>query len=466
MSDIGAAVVGLLVLAAAGFLPVLVLVGGRLVALPLFPLAGAAIGALAAASCIATFGTLLMWFVVWSVIAAIISLVVLIGRPDRLRGIGRHLRRELTPMPVAGFVVVVAAAAWALRTLRVHNIGFDTRAIWMLHASWLLGGHSLAYSDIRNHFFVVSHPTYPPLVSAAMALSWITSGNSDQRVAVVTIALLNGCALVVAGWGVVEAARRALLRTQGGSVRRQRVLFGLGVLLGALAIMVAGGVLGTFATNGYADPIWSLAAVSVVVYGLMLESTPSDLGVVAVLIPVCAYAKVEGMAMAIILLVLVAVRRRYRPGHLPLTSFWQFVLRIGVGVVVLLGWEFLTLLIGVPNDPSITGARDGSLEQRAARTWDAAVPHLHVVVLALVCALCGWVLLNALRRRMGIGNDLWAWVALALSIAVLGGAYVFGSGNVELWLATSVNRTTIFVALLAWWMVAVWALCGTAAVLE
>jgi len=31
---------------------------------------------------------------------------------------------------------------------------------------------------------------------------------------------------------------------------------------------------------------------------------------------------------------------------------------------------------------------------------------------------------------------------------------------VELWLSTSVDRTTIFVALMGWWIVAVWALCG------
>jgi hypothetical protein len=49
---------------------------------------------------------------------------------------------------------------------------------------------------------------------------------------------------------------------------------------------------------------------------------------------------------------------------------------------------------------------------------------------------------------------------------VLGGAYVVGPGDIELWLATSVDRTTIFVALLGWWIVAAWALCASAVLLE
>jgi hypothetical protein len=409
-----------------------------------------------------------MWFVIWSSVAAAVSLVSMVGRHGVLRRIGREARRELRPMVLLGAVVLVAATGWALRTVQVANIGFDTRAIWMLHASWLISGHALAYSDIRNHFFVVSHPSYPPLVSASMALGWLVSGNSAERVATVTVAMLNGCALLVAGWGVVEVARRGMARMAGagtGSPRRWQLLLVMGVVIGALVILVAGGVFGTFATNGYADPLWSLCAVGAVLYGLVLEPTGSDLGIVAVLLVVSSYSKVEGMAIGIILLLLVGVRAMRRRHHVR-RSLVATVIATVIGVVLLFGWQIEIVLVGVPTDPSLSGHGDGSLSMRARHTWDAAEPHLHVVVLALACALVGLLLLRALRRRMGIGNDLWAWTALAVGVAVLGGAYVFGPGNIELWLATSVNRTTIFIAVLAWWMVAVWAVCASAALLE
>jgi hypothetical protein len=133
------------------------------------------------------------------------------------------------------------------------------------------------------------------------------------------------------------------------------------------------------------------------------------------------------------------------------------------GLVTLLVWPLATLAMGVPNDPSLRGSREGSLIDRAHRTFSAAAPHLDVVLLALGCGAVGFLFLREVRQRMGFGNDLWAWAALGGAIVVLGGAYVFGPGNVELWLDTSVNRTTIFVALLGWWIVAVWAVCGASA---
>jgi hypothetical protein len=223
-------------------------------------------------------------------------------------------------------------------------------------------------------------------------------------------------------------------------------------------------VLGVFATNGYADPLWSLAAVGAVVFGLVLQPSGSDLGVVAILLAVAGLTKVEGTAIAVVLLLVIGARRQLQRDR-PAGRAVRPVVAVAVGVLALLGWELMTVILGVPTDPSIVGKRDGSLLSRARGTWDGAEPHLHVVLLAALCALAGWVLLRALRTRLGVGNDLWAWGAMAAAVAVLGGAYVFGPGNLELWLATSVNRTTIFVSLLAWWIVAIWALTASAVVL-
>jgi hypothetical protein len=475
VNTVAAVTVTMIVLALAGALPTAVLVGPRLVALVACPLAGAVLCALAGASCLAFPGTLLTWFITWSAVAALCSAAALYSAANLLRRHGvppwtgqgarlrRHLRQECRPAALLAAGALVAAVAWSLRTLRVPNVGFDTRAIWLLHAHWLSQGHTFALAALRNPFNAVSHPSYPPLISSVMALSWRVSGSDTDRVAVVLVAALNACALFVAGWGVVEAARRSAARTHV-SPRDEVPHLVLGGFLAVFVVLVAGGVLGTFGTNGYADPLWSLAAVAAVIYGLVLPPTGSDLGLVAIVLGVAGLSKVEGTAIALVLVVAVSLRcivQRDRPGGVRRPA-----IAMGAGMLALAGWPLLTLFLGVPKDAVVTGTRDGSLWLRTRATFDAAAPHLDVVALAAVIALAGMVLLRHRRSRFGLGNDLWAWAILAVAVVVLGGAYVFGPGDVELWLATSVNRTTIFVALLGWWIVAMWALCGVAGAFE
>jgi hypothetical protein len=444
------------VLALAGALPVLLLVGPRFVAVPLLPLGGAVLCAAAAVCTITVSGTLLAWFVGWSAASAAVSILLFLRHRGRARRLWQGVRHGMPPLVALGAVVVAAAVVWTLRTLRVHTVGFDAQAIWILHARWLSHGHSFAHAAIRNHFLVLSHPAYPPLVSSVMALAWRISGTGTDRLAVVVTALLNACALFVAGWGIVEAVRRAATRTLTSGAR-SRVLIGVGVVVAASTVLVAGGVLGTFATNGYADPLWSLSAVGVVVYGLVLPPRGSDVVVAAILVAVAGLTKLEGTAVAMLLVLAVTLRMSF--GHVRRVRVWIGAVATLLGLLV---WPTVTLLLHVPKDPNLTGARVGSLENRAHHTYSAMLPHVHVVLVAAICGVAGALLLRPLRGRVGLGNDLWGWAALAAATLVLGGAYVFGPGNVELWLDTSVDRTTIFAALLAWWMVAMWAVCGAA----
>jgi hypothetical protein len=456
VNTVAAGVITLLVLGSAGALPVLLLVGARFVALPLMPLAGAVVAAVAGACTIAIAGGLVFWFVTLSSGVAALAALLLVVRRDRPRGWWVALKRGMQPVPAAGAVVVAGVVVWTLRTARVPNIGFDTRAIWLVHARWLTHGHAFALAAIKNPFLELTHPGYPPLVSAAMAMTWEVTGNTSDRVAVVLVAMLNACALMAACWGIVEAARRGA-RYGSWSVGRQRAIAIMAIVLAALTVVVTGGVLGSFATNGYADPIWSLAAVGAVVFGLLLPPTRSDLGVAVVLITVAGLSKVEGTAVAMIIVVVVTVRLlTYKRRRVRLVAGGIF------GLGALMAWPVLTILLHVPKDPSLIGSREGSLLDRAHRTFSAMAPHLHIVALAAGCGIAGLLLVRPVRDRMGLGNDLWAWGALVGAVLVLGGAYVFGPGNVELWLDTSVNRTTIFVALLGWWIVSIWALCGAA----
>ena len=47
----------------------------------------------------------------------------------------------------------------------------------------------------------------------------------------------------------------------------------VGVIVAVLLVFVAFGITEPFMTNGYADPIWSLAAVGAVAYGLQLQNS-------------------------------------------------------------------------------------------------------------------------------------------------------------------------------------------------
>ena len=128
MTTVPSAVLTMVVLAAAGALPVLALVGGRWQALPLAPLGGAVIAAVAGACCLATAGSALSWFVVLAPSAAAVTIAWwLLGRRRR-----RPVPDGTPPSPAgsdgpllparrvtvgAGAAVVVAAVAWSLMPL-------------------------------------------------------------------------------------------------------------------------------------------------------------------------------------------------------------------------------------------------------------------------------------------------------------------------------------------------------------
>ncbi len=62
-------------------------------------------------------------------------------------------------------------------------------------------------------------------------------------------------------------------------------------------------------TNGYADPIWSLAALGAVAYGLQLGNNRTNQGVALILVLVAGMSKDEGFITALGLIALIAVRR-------------------------------------------------------------------------------------------------------------------------------------------------------------
>jgi len=470
MSLVPATALALLVLAAAGCLPVLGLVGFRWFALPLIPLGGAVVAAVAATCGLGIGADTMTWFVIVAVLGALSPLGFWWWRPDRRpwapslqAGSPAAASGAAGPghraIGIVGLLGVFGACAWCLRTLATPTIGFDTRAIWLLRAGWFLQPHHQLLVDMSTPGVFLPQTAYPPLVSAVGSVAYAVSGNHALRLGVVVIAVLNACALAAAALAVVEAGRRASGRL--GPTRLAVIPSVVGLMAALALVFVTFAITEPFMTNGYADPIWALSAVGAIAFGLQMGGDRSNIGAAAILLLVAGMAKDEGAATAAILIGLVALRRLMAVGRAGRRGWWKPV------AAALLGWAFVgawpaTIHLLHLRDAQNGGGRRSQYLHRAHQTFTGTAPYLHVVILAAAVAVAGWLVLIPLRRATGMGNDLWGWAGLASGTAVLLAAYVTGTLNVPLWLTTTAHRVTEFTALSSWWLIALWAVTGSA----
>ena len=184
-----------------------------------------------------------------------------------------------------GVVAILGACLWCLRGLATPTVGFDARALWLMRAGWFLQSHHQLLIDMRVRDVLLVQTAYPPLVSAVDRSGMAGHRRPVDRLGVVIIALLNTCALAVAAFALIDAGRgpppvclpTAWRRSAANRRRHERDFRGgavgpivVGVVSAVLLVFVAFGITEPFMTNGYADPIWSLAAVGAVAYGLQL----------------------------------------------------------------------------------------------------------------------------------------------------------------------------------------------------
>lgn len=480
----------MLVLSAAGCAPVLALVGLRPVAVPLLPLAGSVLSGAAAFCFLAIGGSFIGWFLGLATALALATLTWWTLRPDRRptsarrsgdRALGKgsdgsalHVHHHLpTTVRVvaetAAALGVVGASAWCLRSLSTPIVGFDARAFWLMRAGWFLRSHQQALANFQGH--VIQQVSYPPLVSSATSVAWYVTGNHSMRLGAVVIALLNTCALAAAAWAVVQLGLMAGHRLSGSVHSEGRSATGegfpwlctvpvaIGVISAVFLVFIGFGVTEPFTINGYADPLWSFAAVGAVAYGLQLGNGPGDLGAAAILLAVAGLTKNEGVVIGIGLVVLVCARRfLVTPGT---GHRGRVVVGGAAGVIGIGAWPALTHL-GIQLFARSPGASSLSTwPTRARLAYDGMVPHLHVIALALPVAVVGGLLLSGGRRACGVGSDWWAWAALAGGLVAIGGSYVIQSGSTALLVVTTVHRVTEYPALMAWWIIAAWAVVAS-----
>jgi hypothetical protein len=487
--------VSLAVLAAAGLLPTWSLVGRRWTVVPLSVLAGTVVSAAAATCFLAIGGSLMGWFLGLALLGALVSVLWLVMHStvppadrapvDRSRPPGTARRPGERVFRGTAAAALVATAIWCLRGLVTPMVGLDTRLFWFLRAGWWLWPHGQALANMHN-IGADTHAGYPPLISSTVAVGWWVSGTHSDRIGAVLIAIVNVCAAVAAAWALVELGLMVSARIRSGGAGsgtagrgaeparadRWPALDQLPRWCGAgtavLLVFSFFGVTSVFAFNGYADPLWSVAAVGSVAYLLLVPASGAGTGAAVILLAVAGETKVEGTATAIAIIAIVGLRAVLRGrGTAPLRSRVVAPALVVVGAAIaLVVWPAVMRLRHVGADLNTSGPRQSPLWQRTQVTYDALAPHLHIVLLALVLSAAAWFMLRGVRSIVATGSDGWAWVTLVVGLVIVAGGYIDGPGSIyflDLWLQTSAHRVADFPALGAWWIVAATVVTASAA---
>lgn len=463
MSTTEKVLTGLAILCAGGLFPALALARRRLVTLPLIPLAGTVVASLAV-TFMAAFGwSVSGWYLTLSALGAVTVAVcwwrVPSARPWAATDRGeRNVPRWVN---VAAVVCGVVVTALCLTILRAQITGFDTRSIWLIHPLWYLQGRATTLATLRNPVYSFGHPPYPPLIGGSVALTWSAAGVNSPRLGIVTITLLNALTLFAASTAMVELAIRLALTTDHARARRRVRWAGVFAASGVIVITFA--VARTYFSGGYADVLWSVAAVGAVAYGLVLPIDGPNLGAAAILDSIAGLTKLEGTLTSVVIALLVATRvaRCYRT-----SGDRRALVRAGsflVGVLAVVGvWPVLIRLLHAHPDVPYGGRRRGTDLSRLTASLHEVfhVTGIHVAFIAagIVIALASAYALRSRRTSAGVGNDLWAWIAIGVELVIVLGAYVIGPGNVTSWVKVSALRTTTFPVLGAFWIVVSWAL--------
>jgi hypothetical protein len=432
------------------------------------PIGGAILAGIAGELTVLGEGTQLGWFVPLAIAANAAATASWLARREARRS-RTVLRQSLWLWTLGGVAVlgVAAAASWSLRSVSSQGIGLQASRIWLVHALWIKGGHRTALDALTNPAFVAAHATYPPLAPASVALGWTISGLVTDRVGLLVLVLLTGCAVAAAGTIAIEIGFVCSARSGAPEARVRRAVV-MSVAAAASVAWVLGvyGFAGASATNGSVDLLWSAAAVGAAGLGLALPHGGERARGAAVLAIAAGMTNEEGIVAAIAVLALIGIRwmnasrRKYRAMPWRISHRRGLVAAVAciVGVAGVLVWPVgVAIRRATPND-ELNGPRVGSIFSRTDTTWHSMAGQLHVAGLALAIGIVAQIAFGRLRRSFGLGSDVWLWVLGLVGVLAVAGAYVIGTKPAQSWLASSVDRTTLFancvgLSIIAWWCV-------------
>lgn len=402
-------------------------------------------GAIAVVASVAHVATDLPIVAAWLILVALGYACVWLVRPARA-SFRAHVRvpPRLGDLVQLGITLVIVIFVVALPAA---TIDWDARSIWYFHASWLNGPASVYLDAQRASELAFSHPNYPLLGSASMAVTWcLTGGAVNLTLASQVIGLMT--ILTTALAGSVTLKRLA--------PRTNPLVAGLAfaLLLGAM-LNTALGLL----ARGYMDSLQAAAvtAVAALLLPYLGERMPWRW---AILTSVVAFASInikqEGFwfTVAVLLVFLVVSLRTQHPAkYLPLATT---VVGYGASKVFL-------VLVGSSDTTDASGmvGRLPELLDRSSTAWsiirtigydDGLATFRPVLIVVIVLLLA----LNFVRP--GRTSLLLSVFLLASWIGILGivvATYALGNTRAEIswWLLTSFDRVIGTAELICWFII-------------
>lgn len=439
-----------------GLLPALAAARRSAVAIFLAPLVGAGMAAIAAEIELGGAGSFLGVYVAVAVTVnvAVIAWWLAAGRSQ----VGWKGQSVTMSVLTAGLIVAVLVIP--LNALRVPYFDWDAEKIYLTHALMISSGHHNLVRYLTDPAYFAGHADYPPLVPAVGSLAFAIFGQGDLRIAPELTVLLHSCALGVLGMGIAAAAAKGRMLAQFA-----------GGLAGAAICLAGFAIAGLYSIDGAVDLLWASAAAGAAVWGLVLPRSSQALGVAWACAVVASLTKNEGLTTALIMLVLIAFR--YRPLSLPKwrdpregrwsVQLWtvgrSWIARAAMIIPALpgLAWVWLVHRLGLTDTFLGSGRGPESLAYRAHATFVGMGGHFTAILpVALGALMVGCLLLRKDRKRAGLGNPAWLWLTWLGGNLVIFGVYVFGSLEINSWLASSVLRTTVFGQLVLYAELLVW----------
>ena len=469
-----------------GLIPAVAVCGRSVAVVFICPITGALLCAIAATAEFVLPGSFTLWLVVTWILSNALAIGVVVTRKRRPTPTPQLLRfNTLTSVAIVASVTTVGV--WFLLALKAPMMGFDTQAIWMLHAMFIYGGHHRLEADLHNRAYGFSNRDYPPLLPSVSALSFIAVGKIDPRAGVIMTALLNACALGVAACGIALVPQhfQETKRLRDSSTKHrlpQETLRWLtqsfAVVLGVAVLAAGFGLAGEYAINGYADLMWAAAATGAVVFGLVLPTKRTNAAMAWALSTTAALTKNEGLPVALVVIGLIAVRyiprdrwigeaRRSARSLETSTSSLRTEVRLWVrrctvaAVMAIPGasWAAIAFAYGI-NNVFFKSGPPGPASARASATVTEMTHYLHVLPTAVVVLVISALCLRQTRRTFDLGNSAWLWSVFTIYVLTLLATYTLGSLPIHWWLYTSIERTMIFPQLLIFTDIAVWAVLG------
>jgi hypothetical protein len=427
-------VLALVAVVVLGWPPAYALTGRLMLGTLLAPLTAGLLAALAAILMIVIGGRLWYWLVPVFVASV---------------GLAFWLRRQQVQMPHAGpvdiAVLTVPIVPPALSVLQ-PPIEWDAHAIWWTHAAALTRDAGYVRYMLGSDAFRPTHTDYPPLLPATVATGWTAGGVHfsvaqfvSTAVTLSAIVMLMYAVRTVTAGGPVWASRGAAAAT------------GLMVWAGEPLLVAA----------GYADHLWSAAAVAGALLLLLKPDAPKTLPVV--LLTAAALTKNEGLIF-VVLIAAIATARSWRT--------WRTTAPLSIPVLAGIAWSLVGRAFHAQSDLLAAGGFDRvttfdettrhRLDQTVHAMWPAGG---RLVAVAAIVAVAGALLLRPYRRRAGIGPDWPLWALLGLYGGALVGTYLISPYDLNWHLSTSIDRTMVPLIVLASASAACWVVAAVGALL-